>query len=251
MTNTILLISILSLITINAFALITIRRYFKTSFQTMFLMLGSIEKRLVKGLSTTTNGKDATWLIICTFNRESYLEKTIKSIKEHEPLIKILVIDNGSEDSTPTKLVQWKNEGLVNKVLLNNYEEVPQWQKSFALSQGIRMLQLEEYEYLTWIDDDIEVIAPFLKFSKQVLKHPDALDVKIVNLLTDDTQESIHPTEKTIQVLGESVSIKKSLNGAFVFFKKSLLSEIGLPPTGEGINDVAVEDWYYSRLLTA
>ncbi len=69
--------------------------------------------------------------------------------------------------------------------------------------------------------------------------------------MSDETQEKFHPTQRELLLAGQSVRIKSSFNGASVFVPRDFFETFGLPPIREGINDLSVEDWYYSRLIKA
>lgn len=194
-------------------------------------------------------GSNQIWMVVFTLNRREYLRQALHSIREHEPDIRILVIDNGSSDGTPEFLASALGDGIVDKVLLNRNEHVPQWQKAFNIHQAWRMLAVEPCEYLMWMDDDVLVREPFAQTAKKILATLQEEQVKIVSLLTDERQNAVHPTIAKRVIDGVEVRIKHSFNGAMVFFPAVLLREIGLPPLREGADNLSVEDWYYSRLL--
>lgn len=208
-----------------------------------------IEERMSKPFEGLGRKGGSTWAVIFTYNRKDFLEKAARSMRAAEPSIKIIVVDNGSTDGTQQTLVQLYSEGIVDKILLNRHEDVPQWQKAYNIHQVFRLLTPEECEYLVWMDDDVFVRQPFLKPAHSILEQLGSSGVALVSMLTDEDQNSIHATQEEKTIDGVHVRIKGTFNGAFVFFPAALLREIGLPPIREGSDDLSSEDWYYSRLL--
>lgn len=208
-----------------------------------------IEHRMAQGyeMAGTPNGR--FWLVVCTLNRKEYLARALQSLRQHEPACQLLVVDNGSTDGTREYLAQCMENGTVNKVLLNNYQDVPQWQKAYGLQQAFRLLALEECEYVGWMDDDIRVHKPFIPVVTHVLSTLQEDNVRLVSLMTDERQNEVHETLEHRSINGIDARIKRSFNGACVFFRAELLCDIGLPPLREGCDNLSSEDWYYSRLF--
>lgn len=228
------------------------RKMFKKHQTLMVDAMAHIERHLVRPhreFRPAGNGK--TWIVVFTLNRKEGLAQTLADLRAQEPEARILVVDNGSADGTQAFLAEALVDGRVDKILLNRAEQVPQWQKSFALAQALELLSMESFDYLAWIDDDMRVKQPFAKLCVDLLRELKARDVKLVNLLVDEVQDRIHPPLETLSLLGVEVHLKASFNGAFVFAPVELFAEWGLPPTAEGVNDFGVEDWYYTRLLQA
>ncbi|MBM3464079.1 MAG: glycosyltransferase family 2 protein [Armatimonadetes bacterium] len=190
-------------------------------------------------------------MVVFSYQRKEMLAQTIADLKTHEPALRILVVDNGSTDGTQDMLAAMLGDGRVDKLLLNRHEQVPQWQKGFALAQALGLLSLEPMDYLAWIDDDMRVNRPFVRSCANVLEKLQARKVRLVSLLVDDMQSRSHPPLETLVLDEIEVQIKESFNGAFVFAPVAFFAEFGLPPMGQGVNDVCIEDSYYSRLLQA
>ena len=259
-TPLIILISVILILIIN---FITSRYFydksklfFKKSNQKLkndlTVFLGKIERQLVSPFKEfKSSDSNKSWTIVFTYNRKTSLLQTLEDITRYEPETKIMVIDNGSSDGTRSTLTEFLSNGKIHRILLNEKESVPQWQKCFNIQQALRLLSIEEVSYITWIDDDIQIKAPWINMSTLILKEQPYKNIKVVNLLTDDIQEKAHPTLETINFQNTQIKIKSSMNGAFVFVPVSFFEEFGLPPIREGINDASVEDWYYSRLLQA
>ena len=209
------------------------------------------EARMVKPFTEFENPKGVNdWLIIFTFNRLKLLNTTIDSIRKHERDIKILVIDNGSSDGTKDDLLRMLDSNLIQRVILNKSESIPQWQKCYNIHQAYKLLSVEKVGWLGWLDDDILVKKPFVGFSKRLIDSNITKNVGMINFVVDEIQNRNHPMVDKIEFEGTEVLLKKTLVGMFVFFKSELLKEIGLPPIGEGIDDLSVEDWYYSRVMS-
>lgn len=217
---------------------------------------GRIESRMVR--AATEFDSDAThgvWAILFSYNRSDLARRTIESLRKHEPTLPILVVDNGSDAATRDMLQAMMSNGTIQKLLLNTHEQVPQWQKSFALVQALKLFSLERPRHIVWIDNDIDVTRPFLADAAQILEELAQEHVKVINLTDDTEEEHNHPTIKHVPVKlshgVEEIKICASFNGQFVFVNASFFAELGYPQLAEGINDLSVEDWYYSRLLEA
>lgn len=156
-------------------------------------LFARIEQRLAHKLQyrPIPTGGVAMWAIIATYTRQALLERTLRSLRKHEPDVKILVIDNGSEDDTPTFLAQACTDGLVDKVVLNKHEDVPHWQKAFNIHQAMALLSMEPLSHVIILDDDVEVSRPFIGHSLALLSRTD-VHVSLVSLLTDDEQNANH-----------------------------------------------------------
>ncbi len=208
-----------------------------------------LEERMSRPFDGFSHKPGVVWAVVFTYNRQALLRQAVHSLRAVEPHIKIVVVDNGSSDGTQEALVQMYNEGAVDKILLNKHEDVPQWQKAYNMHQVFRLLAMEECESLVWMDDDVQVRRPFIRAAAAIIEQLGSQGVVLVSMLTDEEQNYYHPTEKEQTVDGVQVRVKNTFNGAFVFFPVQLLRELGLPPIREGNDELASEDWYYSRML--
>ncbi|MBP1628245.1 MAG: hypothetical protein H6Q00_2720 [Holophagaceae bacterium] len=214
-------------------------------------ILGAIEYRLRRptvDFEPSDSGNE-TWIVCFTLDRRVMLERTLRSIKHHEPRIRLLVVDNGSTDGTPQFLTQCLAQGLVDKIILNRRGDIPQWMKSFNLHQAFQLLSPERVDYLGWIDDDMEVHSPWKDLGIHLLQEFRKEGVRMITFHRDNIQDIHHPPLRSIIALGQEVAIKATVNGSFVFFDSATLKEFGLPPIREDINEMGVEDWFYSRIL--
>lgn len=218
--------------------------------------IGNIENRIkreikVKNVKSNilNNFSKENWIIITSFNRGELITKLIDSIKKYEKNIKIIVIDNGSENFTLEKLLNLKKAKSIDYLLLNENNLIPQWQKSYSLVQALKLLELREIDLITVSDDDITINSSWLETSTNLFNTFD--DVKLVNLMDDDFQEQIHKTVENRTIDNLSFKVKETFNGAFFCIKFDTLVKLGYPPINEGISDSSVEDWYYSRLFKA
>ncbi|MFI5202709.1 MAG: glycosyltransferase, partial [Candidatus Kapaibacterium sp.] len=174
-------------------------------------------------------------------------------LRKHEPKLPILVIDNGSKDGTPEALTQMLLDGRIQKVLFNTHEDVPQWQKAFALKQGLKLLAMEYPAYIVWLDDDLEVTRPFVKEGIALLDALQRIKVKVINMTDNEEEERNHPTIERVNVtlfgVVEEIKIRPTFNGQFNICPAEFFRELGYPPIAEGISELAGEDWFYSRQL--
>jgi len=216
--------------------------------------ISKIERRISKPFKDFDNLHEEShmWVVVTSYNRNKDLKNTILSIRENEPEVKILVVDNGSDIETIDLLYLLKKEDLIDKLLLNTKADIPQWQKSFSMAQAMKVLSLEKIkDGITWIDDDIIVKNPWIKISESIIKEFDKEKIKIVTCHNDHIQEESHPTEGTLIFKGYSIHLKSSFNGGFFYTPLSFLKAAGLPPLSEGYSHASTEDWYYSRRLMA
>jgi glycosyltransferase involved in cell wall biosynthesis len=216
-----------------------------------------IENRMVHALPEWKQKPDGkkVWSIIFTYDRRDMLQRTIMSLRQHEPSIPILAIDNGSTDGTCALLAGLLETGQIDKVLFNRHNDVPQWQKSFNINQALKLLSLESPDYIAWLDDDLAVTRPFAETAIELLEILKPEHVKVISMTDNELEESHHPTIKRIEVdLAHEkleIKIRRTFNGQFNLFASSFFRELGPPPIGEGIRNFAGEDWYYSRRLQA
>ncbi len=214
-----------------------------------------IENRLVHGVQEFHQNPEGRniWAIVFSYDRKSLTERAIESLHLHEPALPILAIDNGSTDGTCELLVEKLNKRYINKVLLNRHNEVPQWQKSFAINQALRLLAMESPDYIVWMDDDTTVQRPFLDDAITLLHALQSDNVRVISMTDDEIEERNHPTIKQVHIELPNgmadVKIRASFNGQFNLFSSNFFREFGMPPIGEGIRNYAGEDWYYSRRL--
>jgi hypothetical protein len=227
-----------------------IRENDQMSFRTL---LSRIENRLAKPLPyySRSEHEENIWAVVFTYERLHMLERTLASIRKHEPSLKILVVDNGSHDETVPTLARYLREGKVDKLLLNTHGDVPQWQKSFALHQAVNLLAIEPVTHLVLFDDDIEVRQPFIEFSLRAMEQLRPRGVRLLSLMHDWIQNTVHYTEETLTIEGHEVRLKRTFNGAFLFMPLTSLDEFGLPPIREIPDQIGAEDWYFSRRLEA
>lgn len=111
--------------------------------------------------------------IICTYNRENYLDDTLKSIfKFNSPdsPVDLLIVDNNSEDQTKKAVQQYKQS---NENIIVRYVKETQQGLSHARNRGI---QEAKAEHIVFLDDDIRatqsLIPAWISFFKN---HPDAM----------------------------------------------------------------------------
>lgn len=222
----------------------------KKDYENIFDIISKIERRTASPIDEFNADEDgADWVVIISYNRPYFLKITVESLRKYEPNVKVVIVDNGSEQETVDEIMRLQRRNLVNKVLLNKNEEVPQWQKSFAIVQAVKLLSMESVSSITIADDDIEVTQAWIEDANEILKQME--DIKLICLMEDEIQNICHPTEALRNYNSKAIRIKNSFNGAFFYLKVDVLKELGYPPIREGITDAGVEDWYYTRQLKA
>ncbi len=212
--------------------------------------ISRIENRISKPFDEfNPSERKEDWLLIISYNRKDLLMGAISSARQHEPSIKIAVVDNGSCEEVTKALHKSFDEGAIDKLVLNKHDDVPQWQKCLSIAQAMKLLSLQSVKSLTIMDDDILVEAPWLQISGKLTSEME--NVKFVSLMDDEIQDRIHKTLEKHTIDGELVKLKTSFIGTFFYIPVDSLIELGLPPFNEGIAEASVEDWYYSRLTKA
>lgn len=216
-----------------------------------------IETRLVHGISEfkKMSSSGLTWAIVFTYNRKALTLRTLETLRRHEPDLPVLVIDNGSTDGTRELLSDLLEKQLITKVLFNRHEDIPQWQKSFAINQALKLLALETPSYIVWMDDDLEIERPFVKDAIALLNLLKPKRVRVINMTDNAIEEKNHPTIERISAQLPSgkheIKIRATFNGQFDFYASDFFAELGPPPIGQGFHQWGVEDWYYSRRIQA
>jgi GT2 family glycosyltransferase len=203
----------------------------------------------INDFNSEDSQKQDDWLIMISYNRSELAVQGLESAKINEPNLKILVVDNGSDFNATSKLNIARERGLIDKLILNNSKDVPQWQKGFAIAQAIKLLALESVKSISIIDDDVIITSDWLKLSENLCASRQ--DIKIVCLMDDEIQESKHPTESIVKFENEIIKLKNSFNGAFFYMPIETIKTLGFPPYNEGVSEASVEDWYYTRLAAA
>ncbi len=212
--------------------------------------ISKIENRISKPFTEFSIDDAADdWACIISFNRSELVLQTIETAKKFEPTIKIIVIDNGSSAETIHTLVDAKIQGKIDKLVLNSHSDIKQWQKCFSIASAMKLLSLKPVKSITFIDDDILIEGAWLEFSNKLVN--EIPHVKMVSLMNDHIQENIHKTIEEVTIDNEVIKLKQSFIGTFFYFPIQSISDLGMPPFNEGISEASVEDWYYSRLITA
>ena len=212
-----------------------------------------VEARLIHRVPDFENTAGSPWAVMFTYDRKEMAVHTLETLKKYEPQLPVLVIDNGSKDGTPEVITQMLLDGRIQKVLLNTHEDVPQWQKAFALKQALKLLALEHPSHIVWLDDDLEVTRPFVKEGIELIEELKNKRVKVINMTDNEEEERNHPTIERIIVtvcgVAQEIKIRQTFNGQFNICSAEFFREFGYPPITEGISELAGEDWFYSRQL--
>lgn len=243
-----LLLQCLLFISISYLLVLSIknRRQLKKSFE-VFDIIQKMEYRSVTKVADLTHCSSGNhWIVIINYQRMDILNEALSSIKKHEPSIKILVVDNGSDELNTTNLIKKMQSGQIDKLVCNQNHDIPQWQKSFSIHQAINLLRVEEVASVSIMDNDVIVKKPWLQCSGEILLNNK--DIVLVNLYRDKKQDHVHPPLSKIENV-ENAVLKESFNGAFFMVYMSFFKEYGLPPINEGMGKASFEDWYFSRLI--
>lgn len=163
-------------------------------------------------------------VVIPVYNQESLIERAIRSIPRRDD-IEIIVIDDGSTDDTPNKLVTIGIElNDPNFIVLHNRENMG---VGYTVNRG---LDIADGEYIVLLgSDDYFYTDEFLKAMEQL----DGTDLVYFDLKVNDGS--------IFKLTEES---KRNLCGSTKFMRKEFVGDTRNPDIRQG------EDWYfYDELL--
>ncbi len=165
-------------------------------------------------------------IIVCTYNRDSFLEETIKSILLHfsnKTNFELLIIDNNSTDTTAQLVKPFLSKPQVRYFLETNQG------LSHARNRGI---QEAGNDILVFLDDDIDIEANYLDVCDDVYSNP---DVQIVGGKVLPYRVSVPNwlPEKffylaSIFDLGDITHYSNKLMGANYTMRKAVAEKVGL-----------------------
>lgn len=190
--------------------------------------------------------KNNNWIIVFSRDRYELLEQNIINLRKFEANLKIVLVDNSTTIESQNKTIEIFHKYKLERNILNKINSTPQWQKSFAIWQAVNLIKCENPNYIAWIDDDIIIHSEFLSIASLVFNNT---DYSLVSFFTNEKENNIHRTVDKLKLEDYEFQLKSTFGGAFVVTNHKFWEQFGLPPINEGINDLAVEDWYYSRLL--
>ena len=190
--------------------------------------------------------KPVTWILVTVKGRPDLTERCVASVLDlTSGERRVIAVDNGSRDSALDWLYERFRRGDIHRLICNKVDTLPQWEKSYAIHQAVHALRPERYDYLAWIDNDMEVRAGWLDAAQRVLvARP---DLQVCSVHNDDHQEKRHPTMARVEIAGVPVLLKETANGALWVVRRDFFDLHGLPPVGQGIRGTAAEDWHYSH----
>lgn len=162
-------------------------------------------------------------VIIPTYNNEQTLAKVISDVllySEH-----VIVVNDGSTDSTPDIVKQFKNIHLISYT--------PNAGKGMALRKGIRYAQENNYRYAITIDSDGQHFADDIPvFIDRIEESPDSLLIGARNLNQ------------------ENMPKKNTFGNKFSNFWFTLFTGINLPDTQSGYRLYPVEKMKGTRYFS-
>ena len=150
-------------------------------------------------------------VIIPAYNAERYIDDCINSvIKQTYDNIEIIIVDDGSHDSTPRILDEYAEKYTNVRVFHKKNEGV-----SVARNYGI---ECAKGDYITFVDADDVVSSSFISEAVEVLSHFQA-DIVLGNTvywkenhkLVDETEQQNNPLKRATLITDISVIKKKVL----------------------------------------
>jgi len=179
------------------------------------------------------------WICMIVKNRLEFTVKSLEALIAAQGHYKIMVIDNGSDEKTLRYLYHKFEKGNIDRLLFN--KDVPQWQKSYAITQAVKMLEMEEYEYFAWIDNDVVVEPHWDEVAVELLK----VGYQVSSFCCDNTQKRFHGDGIEKEHNKIKFNERDTANGALWLVRKNFFSIYGTPPICKGINRQGSEDWFY------
>lgn len=100
-------------------------------------------------------------IIIPTYNRESFITKTIDSVlKQSDPDFEVLIVDDGSSDNTEETVKKIKDSRI-------RYYKIPNGERGHARNYGTN---LASGNYVTFLDSDDLLYPDYLSNAKAAIK---------------------------------------------------------------------------------
>ncbi|OYU79143.1 MAG: glycosyl transferase [Flavobacterium sp. BFFFF1] len=175
----------------------------------------------LNNIAVTTSAKPLVAIIICTFNRETYLAAAVDSIiGQTNGDWEIIVVDDGSDDDTFT---------LINNYVMAhaNIRYVKQQNRKLALTRNVGLINATG-KYVTFLDSDDTLQPTHLQSRIDYLTaHPD-IDLVQGGLYMD---EEIFVPDFYKQ--GQMINLADCVAGSTFFGKRKVFLELG------GFNNLA------------
>ena len=180
-------------------------------------------------------------LIITTFNREELISRAIQSaLNQTYPNIEIIVVDDGSTDNTHQRV----NSFIKQYSTVIKYVYQANQGRSAARNHGISLIK---GDYVSFLDDDDELLPSFYESLVPLLKNNSSLDIVFSGCYKQENGQ------RTLFTNFEDLNSEKILNrfigGNFVpnmcFLLRASKVSTEKFPVGEYLN----EDWYFIMKL--
>ena len=155
-----------------------------------------------------------------SYNRPEYLSKTLKSLQKSDINIcfKKIIYDDNSNNDTISILKKYEDK---YDILYNN---INYGQKSMVRLLDFVLKQNYKYDYICYVDNDVEVKSNFIKTcyeTFELIKKEQKLQNNKILL----TGFNAHRTHKTINKYEKYIE-KESIGGIHMYFHKSLINKI-------------------------
>ncbi len=171
-------------------------------------------------------------IIVCTYNRASFLKETIDSILKNlsaKTNYELLIVDNNSTDNTLEIVSQYSRFSFI-KYFLEKQQGL-----SFARNRGIREAK---NEIIVFLDDDIDIDSGYLDILDQLYKDANTYIVggKVLPYQTrmPDWLSKKYQYLASVYDLGDQPCQPTKLMGANHTFRKELTQKVGLYNTSLG-----------------
>lgn len=196
---------------------------------------------------------NATWVLLTTRDRLEMTKKSLLAIRRNSPAdTRIMVFDSGSIDGSVDWLLQQFHEGNIDRLQLARPGTVPQWQKSYAVIQAVRALEVETYGFFCWVDNDVVVREHWLGVARQILQQ--RKDIPVINayktLAAHDSVKVWPYVEKcTVKIGGKPVEVELFIKrwppgGECWVVRRKFFDTYGLPPVRQ--HDITGRNlWFY------
>lgn len=180
----------------------------------------------------STNPKDGVTLLIAAYNEEAGIYNTLKHVKSqnYKGKINVVVIDNNSNDNTPSEVLRAKEELNLDVTLI--YEKTPG--KFNALNTGLKTVTTD---YVITLDADTLIHKDaILNLVSRIKSAPSDVCAVAGSMLTRNSRDNLLAKIQEWDYFLSIASIKRMqglyqgtlvAQGAFSLYKTSVVKEVG------------------------
>ena len=185
-------------------------------------------------------------IILCTYNRDSFLPTMLDSIKNQDyQNYELILINDNSSDSTESIIESY----LASDNRIVYYKNIENKKLPFSRQLAIDMAK---GQYITFVDDDDYLEKNYLSFLLNLIENNDS-DIAICARVDVMSQETVTVSEVKLQNFDRLESIKNLLirkpynaNLLAKLFKRDLFKDVRIP-IGVLIDDIHISYKLYEK----